>query len=165
MFNIYDIFFCITAPIGVFITARFIDFYGLIGQLPGVESVVQTAAQTNRWEAVALAVIMLSVTGFLVYIVKKLMDQALEREKQQTKRIDELENYIRTTLMDVVKEHTKVMAALITSSETSMNISRELVQALHSTRPCFMSGDTQTKMLADLGNKIVDHIKLSNFTK
>ena len=165
MINIYDIFFCITAPIGVFITARFVDFYGLIGQLPGAESVVQTAAQTNRWEAVALAVIMLSVTGFLVYIVKKLMDQALEREKQQTKRIDELENYIRTTLMDVVKEHTKVMAALMVSSESNVTIIRELVNSLHSTRPCFMSGDSQQKIVSELGNKIVDHIKLSNFTK
>ena len=169
MTHIYDIFLCLTIPTAVFIAGVLTNFHvfllGIIGQIPGGESVVKAAAETQRWEAVALAVIMLSVTGFLVYIVKKLMDQALEREKQQTKRIDDLENYIRTTLMDVVKDHTKVMAALMISNEATVATIKELVDSLHTTRPCFMAGEQQSKMIDEIGNKIVDHIKLTQIDK
>jgi DICT domain-containing protein len=160
MFNIYDIFLCVTTPIFIFVTARLVDLHSLFGQLPGAESAIKAAAETNRWEAVALSVIMLAVTGFLVYVVKKLMDQALVREANLSARINDLENYIRTTLMDVVRDNTKVTAALIVSNESNVNIIKELIASLHSTRPCFMSSEQQDKTIDSMGRKIIDYVQL-----
>lgn len=169
MTHIYDFLFCLTISISVVAIGFFTNIngflLGIIGQIPGSESVIRAAAATQRWEAVALAVIMLAVTAFLVYIVKKLMDQALEREQRLCNRVDELEIYIRTTLMDVVKDHTRVMAALMISNEASVAIIKDLVSSLHSTRPCFMMGDQQGKIVDGIGNKIVDHMKLTQIDK
>ena len=126
---------------------------------PGVEHAIDAAAQTGRWEAVALVVIMLAVTGFLVYVVKQIMAQALEREKRLGARIDELENFIRTSLLTTLQENTKAMLNIsVTSAETATAIAK-LIESLHTTRICFATGDQQTKLVDTIAIRVVNRIR------
>jgi flagellar biosynthesis protein FlhB len=126
---------------------------------PGAEQAIQAAAQTGRWEAVALVVIMLAVTGFLVYVVKQIMAQALEREKHLGKRIDDLENFIRTSLLTTLQENTKAMLNIsVTSGETTAAIAK-LIESLHTTRICFATGEQQTKLVDTIATRVVNRIQ------
>ena len=126
---------------------------------PGVEHAIDAASQTGRWEAVTLVVIMLAVTGFLVYVVKQIMAQALEREKRLGARIDELENFIRTSLLTTLQENTKAMLnTSVTSAETATAIAK-LIESLHTTRTCFATGDQQTKLVDTIAMRVAGRIK------
>ncbi len=124
----------------------------------GAEQAVRAAAETGRWEAVALAVIMLTVTGFLVYIVKQIMAQAIEREKQLGARIDGLETFIRDTLQGLVKESTQAMLQNSIAQTENTRVLATLMESLNTTRTCFATGDRQTELVQIIANRVAEKI-------
>ena len=113
---------------------------------PGTEQAINAAAATGRYEAVVLVVIMLTVISFLVYLVRAVMVQASERESRLAKRIDTLEDFIRTELMKAMNENTKAMLTISVSSAENTKAVVDLLEALHTTRICFATGDQQAKL-------------------
>ena len=65
---------------------------------PGTAEAIAAAAQTNRYEAVALVAVMISCLVFIVWLVKATFQNSHEREVKLTLRIDNREDYIRTVL-------------------------------------------------------------------
>lgn len=126
---------------------------------PGSEQAINAAVQSGRWEAVALVVIMLIVTGFLVFIVRQIMDQALKREERLAGRVDGLEAFIRDEFMKVVKENTKAMLTIhISAAETTAAVT-QLISSLHTTRICFATGEAQTKLVDTIASRVVKEIQ------
>ena len=120
----------------------------------GAEQAIRAAAETGRWEAVALAVIMLTVTGFLVYIVKQIMAQAIEREKQLGARIDGLENFIRDTLQGLVRESTQAMLQNSIAQTENIRVLAGLMESLNTTRTCFATGDKQSQLVQTIADRV-----------
>jgi uncharacterized membrane protein len=143
---------------------------------PGVEQAIQAAANTGRWEAVALVVVMLMVVGLLVWLVKSWIAQAgardvaaavatAEREKQSidrearlAKRVDGLEEFIRNNLLQALNENTKAMLSLHVSSAETTNAVTKLIESLHTTRICFATGEQQTRLVDTIASRVVSHI-------
>jgi len=150
----------------------------LFAQLPpGTEQAIEAAAQTGRWEAVALVVVMLIVVGLLAWLVKawitqattrdvaaiaaaaKREEQALEREQLLGKRIDSLEDYIRTTLQELVRECTQAMLQNSISQAENVKVLTTLIDNLNTTRPCFATGDKQTELVRVIADRIAGKIQ------
>jgi hypothetical protein len=125
----------------------------------GAEQAIRTAAETGRWEAVALAMIMITVTGFLVYLVKQIMAQAIEREKLLGQRIDSLEDYTRNTLHELVRECTQALLQNSVSQTENVRVMGALLESLGTTRTCFATGDKQTELVQIIANRVADKIK------
>lgn len=126
---------------------------------PGAEQAIAAAAASGRWEAVALVVVMLAVTGFLVYVVKSIMAQALQREERLAHRVDTLEDFIRTSLLESLRENTKAMLSIHVSSAETVAMIGKLIESLHTTRICFATGDQQTKLVDTIASRVVHHIQ------
>ena len=132
----------------------------VIAQLPGASEALQAAAESGRWEAVALVVVMLLSLGFLVWLVKSNMEQSHQREQKLTARIDQVEDYSKTTLKEVADKSNDAMLKLSTSVAENTRVVAELIVTLHSSRACFMLGDSQDKMVVAIADRVVERIIL-----
>jgi len=132
----------------------------IFAQIPGGYDAVRLASDTGRWEAVALVMVMLLSLGFLVWIVKATMQQAHEREQKLTARIDQVEDYSKTTLKEVADKSNDAMLKLSSSVAENTRVVAELIVTLHSSRACFMLGDSQDKMVAAIADRVVERIIL-----
>jgi len=131
----------------------------LFSQIPGGETAIAAAAQSGRWEAVVLVVVMLVCVGFLVYIVKAVMAQAVSREAALTLRIDKLEDFINKSLMTALESSTKAMMSIsITTGENGKALV-SLIDTLHTTRTCFATGEHQSKLINDISDKVANAIE------
>jgi hypothetical protein len=133
----------------------------LLAQIPGADQAIQAAAASGRWEAVALVVVMMLCLAFLVWIVKVTMQQAHERESRLTSRIDQVEDYAKTTLKEVADKSNAAMLQLSNSVAENTRVVAELIVTLHSSRACFMLGESQDKMIVTIADKVVERIILS----
>lgn len=138
------------------------------GQVPGADEAIRAAA-SRGWEAVVLVVIMISVLCLLGWIVKvwitrasqredKILEQALAREDRLAKRIDALEDFIRTSLMDALHENTRAMLNISVASGEITKAMSDLIGALHTTRVCFATGDQQVKLIETIAAKVSKEI-------
>ena len=132
----------------------------LLAQIPGADQAIQAAANSGRWEAVALVVVMMLSLAFLVWIVKATMEQAHDRETRLTARIDQVEDYSKTTLKEVADKSNEAMLKLSTSVAENTRVVAELIVTLHSSRACFMLGESQDKMIFTIADRVVERIIL-----
>jgi Zn-dependent protease with chaperone function len=144
----------------------------LLAQIaPGAEQAIQAAAESGRWEAVALVVVMLAIAGMMVWLVKlwitqaskreaDTLAQAILREERLGKRIDMLEDYIRTTLKEATDNASKAMLTLNVSMSENTRVVSELIQTLHTTRPCFAVGESQERIVATIAERVCERILL-----
>jgi hypothetical protein len=137
----------------------------------GADKAIEAAAQQGGWIAVSLVVLMIAVVGLLVWLVKtwitqassresEALKQAIDREIRRDKRIDDLENYIRTTLKDSTDKATTAMLTLNVSAAENVKVITELIATLHTTRPCFAIGESQDKIVATIADRVCDRIIL-----
>ena len=131
----------------------------LFAQVPHAEDAIRAAVDTGRYEPVVLVVIMLAVISFLVYLVRAVMIQASEREARLAKRIDTLEDFIRTELMAAMSENTKAMLTMSVTSAENAKAVTSLIEALHTTRICFSTGEQQAKLVESIANKVTASIQ------
>jgi len=131
----------------------------MIGQaIPGIDEAIRSAASTNRYEAVVLVVVMVTVIAFLVYLVRTVLEQANQREKRLGERIDALEAFIRTELMQALSENTKAMLTISVSSAENIKAVQALIETLHTTRICFLTGEQQTKIVDTIAERVARKI-------
>ena len=76
------------------------------------------------------------------------------------KRIDILEDYIRTTLKETTDNASKAMLTLNVSMSENTRVVSELIQTLHTTRPCFAIGEAQERIVAIIAERVCDRILL-----
>ena len=129
---------------------------------PGTEQAINSAVATGRYEAVVLVVIMITVMSFLVYLVRSVMMQSNERESRLAHRIDTLEDFIRSQLMTAMAESTKAMLTISVSSAENTRAVVDLLEALHTTRVCFATGEQQDKLVESIANKVVREVQSLN---
>ena len=129
---------------------------------PGTEQAIQSAVSTGRYEAVVLVVIMLTVAGFLVYVVKAVMAQALARETRLSSRLDVLEDFIRSEMMAAMGENTKAMLTISVQAGETTKALVDLIEALHTTRICFATGEQQGKLVDTIASRVVREIQSLN---
>lgn len=126
----------------------------LFAQVLHAEDAIRAAVDTGRYEPVVLVVIMLAVISFLVYLVRVVMVQASEREARLSARIETLEDFIRTELMAAMSENTKAMLTISVTSGENAKAVMSLIEALHTTRICFATGEQQAKLVEAIANKV-----------
>lgn len=109
-------------------------------------------ASAKGWEAVILVLVMfglIALTGFiirwLIYSMDKRMEEAKDREDRMAKRLNDLENFVQTTLLKVINE-TSAMTANV------LDAVRSLTSALN-IRPCLFTNEEITKRKKELGVK------------
>ena len=100
-----------------------------------------------------LVIIMISCVGFLVYVVRSVMSQALSREERLAKRIDSLEEFIRTVLMDSLRDNTKAMLNISVQAAETTRALTDLIEALHTTRICFATGEQQGRLVESIASQ------------
>jgi len=148
-------------------------------QIPGADQVVNTAAQTGRWEAVALAVIMLIIAGLLAWLVKAWISQsssremeaakaaverdkqAVDREKRLGDRIDNLEDYIRNTQQETIRECTQALLQNSISQGENTRVLAGLMESLGTTRTCFATGQKQTELVDAIAERIARKVEIN----
>ena len=126
---------------------------------PGTEQAVNAAVASGRWEAVALVVVMLFVTAFLVYFVRLDKTDSKEREAQSNKKISDLDTFIRTQLLEALTGNTRAMMTISVSSAETAAALTKLVETLHTTRLCFALGDNQTKLVDTIASRVVKDVQ------
>lgn len=102
-------------------------------------------ASARGWEAIILVMVMLgliALTGFIVrWLIKsmdKRMEEAKDREERMAKRLNDLENFVQTTLLKVINETSSMTANVLDAV-------RSLTSALN-IRPClFTSEEIETR--------------------
>lgn len=80
----------------------------LLGQIPGADTAIQSAAREG-WVAVLLVVIVLSTFVTFGIVIQRLLKEATERELRLGARIDELQAFIRTDLLQALRENTQAI--------------------------------------------------------
>ena len=142
---------------------------------PGIEQAIADAVkaaltesqQTGRYEIVVLVAIFLITAGLLVWVVKHITDQssrhisetlqqAVEREKILSKRIDDLEEYIRTEFAALIRENKEALNNHITYSQQATLELREMNNSLYTTRTCFLSGERQKEIVDTIAARVAD---------
>lgn len=131
----------------------------LFAQIPGADEAI-AAASRSGWEAVVLVVVMLTCVGFLVYVVRTIMAQALAREERLSKRIDALEEFIRTTLVTALQDNTKAMLNTSVQAAESTKALSDLIESLHTTRLCFATGEHQARLIDAIASRVVHEIRI-----
>ncbi len=144
----------------------------------GADQAIAAAAETGRWETITLVSVMIIVCTILAWLVKAWITQAnrrdiaaikaaearekqaLEREEKLSKRIDSLEEYIRTTLQELVRECTQAMLQNSIAQAENIRTLTVLCETLNTTRPCFMSGDKQTSLVNTIAERITHKIQI-----
>ena len=143
----------------------------ILAQVIGADRAIEAAYQTGRWETVALVVVMLVIATMMVWLVKMwitqaskreadTLEQALLRENRLGQRIDILEDYIRTTLKQTTDNATTAMLTLNVSIIENTRVMAELIQTLHTTRPCFAIGEAQDRIVATIAERVCERIIL-----
>ena len=109
-------------------------------------------ASARGWEAIILVMVMLgliALTGFIVrWLIRsmdKRMEEAKDREDRMAKRLNDLENFVQTTLLRVINE-TSAMTANV------LDAVRSLTSALN-IRPCLFTSEEIAKRKKELGVK------------
>ena len=102
------------------------------------EPVIEAAAK-HSWEALLATFLAVAVVGLLVWLMKSWSEQAHQREERMAKRIDELENFVRTTLLVALQDNSKALIALTTTLNT---------------RACLLDGAGQDRVLAHFVEKL-----------
>ena len=109
-------------------------------------------ASARGWEAIILVMVMLgliALTGFivrwLIHSMDKRMEEAKDREDRMAKRLNDLENFVQTTLLKVINETSAITANVLDAV-------RSLTSALN-VRPCLFTNEEIAKRKKDLGIK------------
>ena len=109
-------------------------------------------ASARGWEAIILVMVMLgliALTGFIVrWLIRsmdKRMEEAKDREDRMAKRLNDLENFVQTTLLRVINE-TSAMTANV------LDAVRSLTSALN-IRPCLFTTEEIDKRREEKGIK------------
>ncbi len=145
---------------------------------PGTELVIQQMVQksvseavsTGRWEATALASIVLIITLLAIWLVKfwitqasareaETLKQAISREESLNTRVDNLEVYIRTTLQETVKECTQALLQNSIAQTENVRVLATLTESLGTTRTCFATGDKQTELVHIIADRVAHKIR------
>lgn len=95
--------------------------------VPGVNEALK-AAERNGYEAILIVVFFITVLGFLVWLIRQWLSDAMNRETRMAHRIDTLEEFIRN---DMRKLAESCRVALDSNSQAVNALS----MALHE-RPC-----------------------------
>jgi hypothetical protein len=110
------------------------------------QKVVEQAA-SRGWEAGLLALIMLFVIVGAGYLIRFILADAAQRETRLTERLNRLEEYVQTTLLEEVRETRAALVASQTASKDMSAVVAKLSEAL-AARPCFWTAEKQRELTA-----------------
>ena len=149
-----------------------------VAQIPGADQAVDAAMRSGEWTAVVLVVVMLGIIIILGWVVRtwiikassrdeKILDQAAERETRLAARVDGLEAYIREDLKEqhkenaaIIRENTKAMLTIAVQAAETTKALADLIEALHTTRICFATGEQQGRLVESIASKVVHEIRI-----
>lgn len=101
----------------------------LIAQIPGVDEAVQ-AARPEGWVSILFVVIVVSSFATLGYLIRQTMKEAREREKEASIRIGQLEDFIRTKMMDSLQTNSVVMEKMLSAAQSICDAANEMSSAI-----------------------------------
>ena len=112
-------------------------------QIPGAEAVVESAS-AHGWEAALLAVIILAGAGLLGYLIRmwvhksteredRILQQAVDREGRLAQRVSQLEDFVRTALLDALKESSRAVSAISDSAKEQSKALNDLNASIRET--------------------------------
>ena len=111
--------------------------------MPSLEEIMKVSAQRG-WEAVMIAFFAVTIVGLLIWLVKGWSTEAHDRESRMATRIDGLEMFTRTTLLEALRDNNKALV--------------ELTNALHN-RPCLLSTEHQDQISNTIARAIAKEMK------
>lgn len=113
--------------------------------MPGTEEAIK-AASHQGYEAILLVIVVLAMLGAFGILVRFLLNTTSAREKALSDRINQLEQFIQTTLVDLVAQCTE-------SNNHAVQAMHALTESLK-TRPCFLEQDQQEKVVDRLADRL-----------
>lgn len=122
----------------------------LLAQIPGADEAIKTAVGSG-YEAVLVAMIVLSGFALFCWAIRGWITQAAARETRQAERITKLEEAINERLFRVAIDSTAATNAVTTALQ-------KLTEALQTTRPCWWSAEKQGQVLAEAADRIAEHL-------
>ncbi|MHB8953554.1 MAG: hypothetical protein ACYC4U_11340 [Pirellulaceae bacterium] len=113
----------------------------ILAQIPGADAAINSAA-AEGWVAVLLVVLVLSGFASFGYVIKQILADARERERALNGRIDELQGFIRTTLVGTLEEGSAMTGKMLNAVESicraadRMTGTLERFSAVMEVQPC-----------------------------
>jgi len=101
----------------------------LLAQIPGVDESLK-AASAEGWVVMLFVTIVLASFGTLGYLIRKTMTEAREREKEAYARINQLEDFIRTKMMDSLQTNSVVMEKMLAAAQSMCDAANEMSSAI-----------------------------------
>lgn len=101
----------------------------LLAQIPGADEAIK-AASSEGWVTVLFVVIVLASFGTLGYLIRKTMTESREREKEANARIGQLEDFIRTKMMDSLQANSVVMEKMLAAAQSICDAANEMTSAI-----------------------------------
>jgi uncharacterized protein YlxP (DUF503 family) len=103
----------------------------LWAQISGAEDAIKAAAASREgWVAVLLVVLVLATYATFAYVVRTVMKEARDREKESQARTDALDAFVRTTLVDALKQNSAVMSKMLEAAEAMIAAATEMSRAI-----------------------------------
>jgi len=103
----------------------------LLGQIPGADEAIKAASQSPQgWVAVVFVALVLAGFGTFGYVIKHLLREASDRETRLSKRINELEDFIRGDLMAQLKESSSGTQKLLAACEAICSAAADMSDAI-----------------------------------
>lgn len=112
---------------------------------PGAEEVIK-AASSRGWEAGMLVIVVLAMLAAFGLFMRWFMKSTDTRETRLGDRIDVLENFIHTSLLEVIKDNGELMTKTL-----------QAIDALTATlnrRLCLMEGENQDRIVGQMADSL-----------
>jgi hypothetical protein len=113
-------------------------------QIPGASEAISKASD-HGYEAIIVVGIVVAFFGCLTWLIKTWFIQAENRENRMARRIDDLEEYQKTRLMEQLEAARALAVGCQRSFDENTAALRELTKVL-ADRPCLLSVEQQQKL-------------------
>lgn len=95
-----------------------------VGQVPGIDEALSAAKSSGHYESILVVIFFVTVLGFLVWLIRQWLGDAMKREERMAKRIDELEAFIRLEMKALALECREALdrnSAAVTALTTALH--------------------------------------------
>lgn len=101
----------------------------LLAQIPGADEAIK-AASREGWVAVLLVVLVIAIVVTFGYVLRTVMREAREREKELKEENHALQTFVNDKMMAAFQQHSVVMEKVLAAATAMSDAANEMTDAI-----------------------------------
>ena len=101
----------------------------LWAQIPGADEAIK-AASREGWVAVLLVILVIAIVVTFGYVLRTVMKEAREREKELKEENHQLQTFVNDKMMAAFEQHSVVMEKVLAAAQAMSDAANEMTDAI-----------------------------------